>query len=163
MAKYNFNDFQIPHTGLDNQGPLGDQQTRVPEAMLSNFGALNYGNRDSSDYTQVAEGFKSKDEWQNPDVPLFQPTGNGGNVGNAVNNPFASGSSVHKVRADELAVMTLGSRKSMGIKQPMMDTMDTDLVWDTTISGTPNLNFPTEGYKFFGGRTGGPFAYSVGM
>ncbi len=162
MSKYNFSFFQIPHTGVSCEGPLGDQQTRCISGKISNFGALAYGLRDASDYTKLTKGFKSKDELQNPDIPYFLPTGNGGNWGNAVNNPYVWGGTTHKVRNDELAVMLLGSRKAMDVSQPKFDVMDTNLVWDTTVSGSDvPLNYPTEGYKEFGLRTGGPFAYTV--
>lgn len=160
MTTYNFSFFQIPHTGVSCDGALGDQQTRCAEAKISNFGALSYGLREASDYTKLGKGFKSKDELQNPDVPTFQPTGNGGNWGNAINNPYNVGSTTHKVRHDELAVMLLGSRNAMKVNQPSFDVMDTSLVWDTTVSGVP-LNYPTEGWRTFGGRVAGPFDYQV--
>lgn len=160
MAMYNFNGFQIPHTGLSCEGPLGDQQSRCVDAKMSNFGALAYGIRSASDYTKLEKGFKSKGELENPTIPYFQPTGNGGNWSNAINNPYLVGSTTHKVRNDELAVMLLGSRNADSVSQPNFDVMDTNLVWDTTVSGVP-LNFPTEGWKTFGGRVAGPFDYRV--
>lgn len=162
MSKYNFNFFQIPHTGVPCDGPLGDQQSRCADGKMSNFGALAYGVRDSLDYTKLTKGFKFKGELENPDIPYFLPTGNGGNWGNAINNPYVWGDTRHKVRNDELNVMLLGSRKTSDIEQPGMDVMDTNLVWDTTVSGM-ELNFPTEGYTSFGLRTGGPFEYRVSM
>jgi hypothetical protein len=164
MVMYNFNAFQIPHTGLSFDGALGDQQTRRADARMSNFGALSYGIREASDYTKLVEGFKSKDELQNPSVPTFLPTGNGGNWGNAINNPYVVGSTTHKMRTDEFSVMTLGSRNTKSASQPDFDVMGTDLVWmtvsGTTSSGVP-LNFPTEGWNTFGGRVAGPFDYRV--
>lgn len=162
MSEYNFNFFQIPHTGLADEVVIGDQQSRGSATRVSNFGALAYGVRDSLDYTKLTKGFKAKDELQNPDIPYFLPTGNGGNWGNAFNNPYALGSTTHKVRNDELYVMLLGSRRTSDVQQPGMDVMDTYLASDTTVSGMA-LNFPKEGYKSFGLRTGGPFEYRVSM
>lgn len=167
MGTYNFSFFQIPHAGIEatNNG-IGAQMSRGSNERISNFGALSYGVRSSVDYTKVTTGFKSKDELQNPAIPAFYPTGNAGNWGGGgvVNNPYIVDSTTHKTRHDEFNVMTLGSRNSMGVEQPAFDTMDTSLVWNTvsgtTVSGLA-ANFPTEGWKTFGGRTGGPFGYEV--
>ncbi len=160
MGKYNFSFFQIPHTGVSCDGALGDQQTRCADGKMSSFGELSYNLRSSEDYTRFTKGFKSKDELQNPDIPYFLPTGNGGNVGNAINNPYVWGSTTHKARNDEFFIMLLGTRNQVSAEQPNFDVMDTNLAWDTTVSGMA-LNFPTEGYVSFGGRTGGPFEYRV--
>ena len=168
MGRYNFNNFQIPQTGIGAIGPDGDQQTRSADAKLSNFGALAYGVKNSADYTKLTYGFKAKDELQNPDVPAFQPTGNAGNWQGAVNNPYVNGSSVKFSRNDEFNIMSLNSRNSEGVSLPGTDVMDTTLIWDTTMSGLTAsgitasglaFNFPTEGWTTFGGRTGGPFGY----
>lgn len=169
MAKYNFNNFQIPQSGVSDDGPKGDQQSRGADSKLSNFGALAYGVRSAVDYTMLTHGFKAKDELQNPEVPAFYPTGNAGNWGGAVNNPYVAGSTVKHVRTDEFHVMGLGSRNTEGVAFPGTDVMDTTLVWNTTLSGLTAsgvntasgvaLNFPTEGWNTFGGRTGGPFNY----
>lgn len=175
MGKYNFNNFQIPHSGIEaiNLG-LGSQMSRSSSERMSNFGALQYGVRVAGDYTKVAFGANAF--VQNPAIPAFFPTGNAGNWGGAINNPYLVGSTTHKVRHDEFNVMTLGSRVAKGVSQPKFDTMDTSLVWDTaagnisyntTISGNGGattvsgsyVNFPSEGWSTFGGRTGGPYGY----
>lgn len=166
MGKYNFNNFQIPHSGVPCEGADGDQQTRCADMRMSNFGDLSYNIRRSDDYTRFTMGFKNKDELQNPTVPYFTPTGNGGNWGNAVNNPYVWGSTTHRVRNEEFDIMTLGSRKSMEVSQPTFDVMDTHVVRNTTLSGlqgarTIPYNFPTEGFKDFGLRVAGPFNYRV--
>lgn len=158
MAKYNFNFFQIPTTGVPENDIMGDQQTRSTDARLSNFGALAYGVRSSVDYTKLTNGFNIV---ENPTIPYFLPTGDG-NFSNAVNNPYVVGSTVKRIRSDELDIMLLGSRKKDDVTLPGYDVMDTHLVADTTYSGV-KLNFPTEGYKSFGLRTGGPFEYVVSM
>jgi len=168
---YNFNAFQIPHTGLSCAGAVGDQQDRCADAKMSNFGALAYGIREASDYTKLTKGFAAKGELENPDIPYFLPTGNGGNWRNAINNPYVEGSTTHKVRNDELGIMLLGSRNTKSVDQPDFDVMATDLVnmsnigtttfsGTTTVSGLP-LNYPTEGWNTFGGRVAGPFDYRV--
>ena len=165
MGRYNFNNFQIPQSGISTTGPTGDQQTRGADAKLSNFGALAYGVRNAVDYTMLTYGFKSKDELQNPDVPSFFPTGNAGNWGGAVNNPYVVGSTVKHIRNGEFNVMGLGSRNTEGVAFPKTDVMDTSLVWNTTMSGLTAsgiaLNFPSEGWSTFGGRTGGPYDYQA--
>ncbi len=160
MSMYNFSFFQIPHTGLSCDGLHGDRRERCVDAKMSHFGDLAYGIRESSDYTRLSKGFKDKGELENPSIPYFLPTGNGGNWGNAINNPYVVSSTTHRVRNDELGVMLLGSRNTHSADQPTFDVMDTNLVWDTTVSGVA-LNFPTEGWKTFGGRVAGPFDYRV--
>jgi len=163
MTEYNFNNFQIPSTGPVYDGAVGDQQDRIIGSRMSNFGALDYGIRSASDYTKIVKGFKDKDELTNPSIPAFQPTGNGGNWGGgAINNPYIVGSTTHKTRSDEFFVTLLGSRNTHGASQPAFDVMSTDLVWYTTVSGSDvPLNFPTEGFKYFGNRVAGPFGYEV--
>lgn len=177
MGKYNYNFFQIPSTGIEATGQgLGNQISRVSSERISNFGALQFGVKNANDYTKTAFGENAF--VQNPTIPSFLPTGNAGNWGGAINNPYVVGSTINKVRHDEFNVMTLGSRNTQGVNQPKFDTMDTSLVWDTanghisyntTISGNGGattvsgsyVNFPSEGWATFGGRTGGPYGYQL--
>jgi hypothetical protein len=153
MAKYNQSFFQIPQTGMECDWPsVGSPQTRCPSMSMSNFGALNFGARSAEDYTKLAEGFKSKDEIQNPEIPAFTMGGD------YSENPFAWGSTTQRVWHDELRIMTLGSRTMAGDKAPMFDVMDTKVSWDTPKDGDMVLNWPTEGYKPWGGRTATSFS-----
>lgn len=156
MAKYNQSFFQIPATGLsDVWAGASNVQTRAITMRMSNFGDLNYGPRCSVDYTRTAHGFKNKDELQNPTVPSFAMEAEYNE------NPFVWGSTVKRMRHDELRIMTLGSRFMDGAGKPRLDVMDTKLSHSTPKDGDMVLNWPSEGYKPFGGRTGGPFGYRV--
>jgi len=149
MAKYNNDFFQISHSGLDCVGASSDQQSRCVTMRMSNFGALAYGNRSSVDYTQIAKGFADKIE--NPDIPSFLQ------AAEYNENPFVWGSTTHRVRNDELRIFELGARTMDGFHKPAADVMDTKLSKDTPKDGDMVLNWPKEGFKYFGGRTGGPF------
>jgi len=172
MGNYNYNFFQIPASGPVGGGAVGNQQTRDADSKVSNFGALNYGTRSTDDYTTFVKSFKSKDEWQNPVVEEQRPSGFGDWTG-ADNNPYSAGSTVKKIRNDELVVMMLKSRDAKSPEYPSFDIMDTNVSLDTTVSGVTyvtasgitvsgtgmSLYYPNEGYKPFGGRTGGPLGY----
>ena len=157
---YNYDFFQIPPTGLLHSGAVGNQTTRDWDNKFSGFGDLKFGARNASDYTLVANGFVG---YQNPSVPEQQPNGSG-NWSGAVNNPYVVGSTIMRIREDQLVIMLLGTRAV----QPAKDVMDTKATRDTTISGTTvsgasvsntPLYFPAEGSTFFGTRSGGPESY----
>lgn len=176
MGRYNYDFFQIPTTGINASGQgLGNQISRLTSERISNFGALKFGVKNAADYTVTAFGASAF--VQNPTIPSFLPSGDGNWYG-AVDNPYAVGSTVNRVRTDEFDIMTLGSRNTKGVTQPKFDTMDTNLVWDTanghisyntTISGNGGattvsgsyVNFPSEGWATFGKRTGGPEGYQL--
>lgn len=146
---YNFDNFQIPAVGVGG-GMENDQQGRNFDAKISNFGALNYGNRDASDYTKVSLGFKNKDEWSNPTLPPFTMDAEYNE------NPYVWGSTVKRVRDEEFAIMGIGNRRSnSATNAPSMDTMDTNVAVDDGTNAPKK--FPMEGWSTFGGRTGGPF------
>ena len=155
MAKYNHSFFQIPQTGLECDWPSLDPQARCPEMRMSNFGALNYGVRCAIDYTKVASGFKAKDELQNPTIPSYSQEAE------YDRNPYVWGSTTKHIWNDELRIMTLGSRTMAGDRLPGMDVSDTKVAHSTPKDGNMSLNYPTEGYKPFGGRVAGPCGYRV--
>lgn len=154
MSKYNLENFQIAHSGIDGGWETsGGQQARSYSVKMSSFGNLNYGNRDADDYTKLSKGFQAKDELQNPEVPAFAM------AGDYKENPFIVGGTRHRVWADELRVLTLGARTMEGATLPGKDVSDTKLSLSTPKDGDMTLNWPAEGYKSLGGRTGGPFGY----
>ncbi len=148
---YNFNFFQIPDVGVTNTYiGAGLQQHRDFGERISSFGALEYGIRDEDDYTKVSLGFKSKDELQNPTIPPFAMSGD------YDNNPFVWGSTVKRIRNDELTIMLLGSKNSFSASLPAMDVSDTK---NSKGPFEKPKNFPAEGWSSFGGRIGGPDGY----
>ena len=150
MAKYNNDFFQISQSGLDcTSAALGDQQDRCITMRMSSFGDIAYGARSSIDRMKLSGGFKDKDELSNPVVPSFSQ----GAEKNE--NPFVWGSTVKLARNDELTIFELGSRYGSYAK-PGADVMDTKLSKSTPKDGDMVLNYPKEGFKYFGVRTGGP-------
>jgi hypothetical protein len=153
MAKYNHNFFQVPHVGLSNTMEGGGQAYRDLNMKMSNFGALNYGLRSALDYTKTQKGFSDKIE--NPAIPSFLQEAERNE------NPLVWGQTRKFVRNDELKIMTLGSRDMDGFSQPRFDVTDTNLSSSTPDDGSMPLNWPAEGFRHWGGRTGGPFNYQV--
>ncbi len=149
MAKYNNDFFQISHSGLDCVSGEGGQQGRCTAMRMSSFGSLSFGAKSPDDYTRLLGTFKDKDELQNPDV------GEGIQTASRIENPFVWGSTVHRMRNDELAIYELGSRNGSFVK-PGFDVMDTNVSKSTPDDNGVQLNWPNEGFKLFGARTGGP-------
>ena len=149
MAKYNSDFFQISHSGLDCVAGETGQQGRCVTMRMSSFGALAYGAKSSVDYTRLLGTFKDKDELQNPDIP------DDVQAANRIENPYVWGSTVKRSWNDELVIYELGSRTGSFVK-PGFDVMDTKLSKSTPKDGDMQLNWPKEGFKYFGVRTGGP-------
>lgn len=151
MAKYNNDMFQISHSGLDCIAGEDGQQGRCVTMRMSSFGSLAYGAKSSVDYTKLVGSYKDKDELQNPNIP------EGIQGASSIENPFVWGSTVKRTRNDELVIFELGSRTG-NFAKPAFDVMDTNLSRSTPADGDMILNWPNEGFTFFGGRTGGPFS-----
>ena len=154
---YNFDFFQIAATGptqsdVVTPGGEGSQMYREFGVKMSNFGALNYGVRNSNDYTTTNLTFKSAGELQNPVVPSFAQDGEWDD------NPFVWGSTVKRIRNDEFTVMTLGSRRAMEATQPKMDVSDTREADASGFGAAPRI-YPNEGWHYFGYRSGGSFGW----
>ena len=148
MADYNFDGFQIAHTGVTGGMTGGEQQDRCFGVRISNFGALNYGARSDGDYTKIVKGFAKE---ENPVIPPFT-------MGAEYDeNPYLWGSTVKKMRNDEFTIMSMGSRRPVDPDQPGFDVSDTNASVDDG-TNTPK-RFPSEGWHTLGGRTGGPFGY----
>jgi hypothetical protein len=148
MGEYNFNNFQLPATGLVGGDATGNAQGREFGMKISNFRALDLTSRDPGDYTKNLPGYKFLSELQNPDVP----------EDNSNENPLQWGSTVKWSRSDELTIMTLGSRNSDDPALPRYDVSDTKLFHDTTKQPGQlvDFNYPTEGYR---GLIGSRVAY----
>ena len=157
MAKYNGPFQTIPQTGVEGGFTSGfGRQARPFDTKLSGFGDLNFGVPNTVDYTKLTYGFASKDNTQNPIVPSFSF------FSEYIRNPYLVGSTIIRRWHDEARVMTLGARTMGGANLPMKDVMDTKASSKNPTDAGTILNWPMEGYKPLGGRTGGPFDYEVG-
>jgi len=116
------------------------QQLRRFGTRMSNYGALNFGARMSSDYTRTT--FDNAHE-ENPGRTLG--VGFGTDRGEYNYNPFVWGSSVKRTLDDKATKMGMG-----GIDQPGADVSDRkDLNAAGMVSGK---NYPSEGWRSFGGK-----------
>jgi hypothetical protein len=161
MTTYNWDFFQIPHAGVAEpdlygaRSATGTQIRRAFGARISNFGAQDVTVRRSDDYTKTQLGFKNKGELENPRVTYGfglnnDPTAN--------HNPYVWGSTVKKVRADELTMQHMDSRNARDPQKPAMDVMDTKVVQASGMAAPKK--YPTEGWKSFGGKYDGYAAYN---
>jgi len=180
-----WNGWQIPHTGVVESNLLtisgvSDGQPRTDEFVpirraldmkMSNFGALNIGNRMSIDYTRTELTYISKDnlaDWHT----ITEDAGPGRLLGmrgtNVDVNPYVWGSTVKKFRDDQFFRMDMEHPATSSgllndddfaslypagtpadIAKPDFDVMDTNLVH----SGMNQYkNYPTEGWRSFGGK-----------
>jgi len=142
---FNFDFFQVAHTGVDSVTKGVAAQTRDLDMKMSNFGAMNIGARMSSDYTRTSLDFKSKDEMENPTLPSFWLDAEHND------NPLVLGSTVKYTRDDQFVRMGMSKSDGVGIDQPGFDVMDKK---ETTPGRTNAVikNWPTEGYRSFGGK-----------
>jgi hypothetical protein len=141
QSEHNY--FQFDPRQLGTDWAPGTQQDRVPGMRLSSFGDLNYGLRMSHDYTRTDLGFKFKVEKENPDIPPFLQEAE------YDENPYVWGSTVKKVRDDQMFKMGMANNRGTNIDQPAFDVMDTNLVHGAQTAGK---NYPTEGWRSFGGK-----------
>ena len=152
---FNFNFFQVAHSGVDSATKGVAVQTRDLDMKMSSFGAMNTGARMSSDYTRTSLDFKSKDELENPTLPSFWLDAD------SIDNPLVLGSTVKYTRDDQFVRMGMSKSDGVGVDQPGFDVMDKK---ETTPGGTNAMikNWPTEGYRSFGGKYDFQTAYAGG-
>jgi hypothetical protein len=164
---FNWDKFQIPHTGMVDDDTKGiGAQTRPFEVKLSNFGALNVGAVRSSDRTKSSYAFADKDnlsDWSNVTPAPFSMSGD------YDDNPYQAGTSIKKVRDEQFVRMGMsqggnpigtvtGSNDTVEtgeVSQPGFDVSDTNAAKAGGMSGTGNesiKNYPTEGWRSFGGK-----------
>lgn len=157
---YSFDNFQIPQTGVAEPN-LADQTRsdsnttirRAVDMKISNFGALSVGAIMASDYTRVNLGFKSKDDLA--DWSALKPEWQ---FAERNENPLIAGSTVKYTRDDQFIRMGMSSVAGAQIDEPNFDVMDTDLttaegiVAFTTSPTGVTLNWPSEGFRTFGGK-----------
>lgn len=142
---FNFNFFQVAHTGVGSETKGVAVQTRNLDMKMSNFGAMNTGTRMSSDYTRTLLDFKFKGEMENPVLPSFWQDAE------SDDNPLICGSTVKYVRDDQFVRMGMSKSDGIGVNQPGFDVMDQK----ERMPGGTNVvikNWPSEGWRSFGGK-----------
>lgn len=146
---FNWDFFQIPHTGVDSS-TLGEAvQTRDLDMKMSNWGALSTADRMSGDYTRTVLDFKSKDELMNP---------NGWEQDADMNdNPLLDGSSLKYFRDDQFIRMGMNTSLGISITTPNFDVMDKNMI-DASGMEKPRW-YPTEGWHSFGQKYDMPESY----
>jgi hypothetical protein len=142
---FNFDSFQISHTGVDSDTKGVKVQTRDLDMKMSNFGAMNTGARMSSDYTRTTLDFKFKNELENPTLPSFWQDAESND------NPLVLGSTVKYTRDDQFVRMGMSKSNGISINQPKFDVMDQK---ERMPGGLYAIikNWPSEGWRSFGGK-----------
>ena len=152
--KFYFDFFQIPSTGIGDDEPvrtdINSPIRRSLNMSMSNFGSLNVGLRNSSDYTKTVLSFKAKDEsfdWSavTPDWQFAERN----------ENPHVAGSSVKFIRDDQFIRMGMSKDSGASIDAPRFDVMDTNQATAEGINASTNANlknWPAEGWRSFGGK-----------
>lgn len=142
---FNFDFFQVAHTGVDSATKGVEVQTRDLDMKMSNFGAMNTGARMPSDYTRTTLDFKFKNELENPTLPSFWQDAESND------NPLVLGSTVKYTRDDQFVRMGMSKSDGVSVNQPGFDVMDQK---ETMPGGTNAVikNWPSEGWRSFGGK-----------
>ena len=151
MSGNEYNYFQLSPIDVANMTNAGaGQQTRSVHMRMSNFGALAFGTANSSDYTIKTKEFSSKLE--NQRSREFEDSAL------ANENPLVAGSTVKYSRDDQFfrSGMSTGAGAGGFISVPRKDVMDTNVVTGSMTSGK---NYPTEGWRSFGGKYDFAVAY----
>ena len=173
MNEWNF--WQIPHVGVSE--PDRDAYTRTDvfttirraaDMKISNFGSLWVGPRMSDDYTRTELTFITKDDLADWKVQTEDP-GLGHNSGlrgtTIEQNPYIWGSTVKRFRDDQFFRMNMehypyrtgledfgdySAAEPASIDKPTFDVMDTDVAQAEGMN--QYKNYPTEGWRSFGGK-----------
>jgi hypothetical protein len=162
--------YQIPHVGVPE--PDKDAYTRTDvktpirralDMKISNFGALWIGKRSTADKTKVVYGFEQKGYLEGAAEFGIHGWTQDAEMNE---NPLIWGSTVKYTRNDEMFKMGMDTddkgtkSKSYPVSFPKFDVMDTNLV---NASGLTHMkNWPSEGWRSFGGKYDFHEAYSGG-
>jgi hypothetical protein len=126
--------------GSNWKGGSQARQMRAPNAVISNFNALNFGVANSDDYTKTKSIFSCE---QNT-APVVG-VGYGTDFGYYDYNPYVIGSTVQRMLDDKLSKMGFGDIDLFN--KGFSDEKEADA--DGMISGK---NYPSEGWRSFGGK-----------
>ena len=158
MSEWDF--YQIDKKGVQEPDIATSARTdpfttirRRVDMKISNFGALALGYHMTDDYTRTDLTFFQKDTSADIAV-LTEDGGAGGRTGQRSvvvdNNPYLWGSTVKKVRDDQFFRMNMDNNVTgAGIDKPKFDVSDTNVVNSGMVQ---YKNYPTEGWRSFGGK-----------
>ena len=138
--EYDF--FQLDPGSIGQDWKGGDQarQMKSPGNVVSNYEALKYGSARSDDYTRVVF---DNDHEENPSRVLG--IGFGTDMGWYNYNPYVWDSTINKVMDDKMIKMGMGS-----IAVEHADVSDEN---EVDASGMSQYkNYPSEGWRSFGGK-----------
>jgi len=160
---FNFDFFQIPHTGVDEPDRVAartDVNTTIRRALdmkISNFGAMNVGARMSSDYTRTVLYFANKDN--SSDVNLIRPEWQ---YAERNENPLVWGQTLKYVRDDQFSRLIMSTIAGAQVDPPKFDVMDAKERTAAGIIAAANAtlkNWPSEGWRSYGGKYDGTAPY----
>lgn len=149
--------FQIEPGTIGEGWTAGDasQQLREPSSKMSNFGALNYGARMAFDYTRTTLEFADKDKVLELTDEIYDSV----QGAEEDENPYPLNKTIHRVRDDQFVRMgmSMGGADPLGLNDAPNSTIDQPGadVMDTKVSSGPwvvGINYPTEGWRTFGGK-----------
>lgn len=164
MSEYDF--YQIDHVGVDESDRTAARTDkgvvirRAKDTKISNFGAGNVGSRMATDLTRTVLDFEAKDELSAVDV-ITEDSGFGSNVpGRSTNvdrNPYIAGSSVKRVRDEQAFRLGMADNRGVSISEPDFDVMADNTIRTSSmnavaVAAMAGKNWPTEGYRSFGGK-----------
>lgn len=149
QSEYNFFQFDPNQVGKD--WASSGVQDRAPGLKMSNFGDLFYGARMSADYTRTNLDFEDKTELENPELDPFTQDAE------HEDNPYVAGSSIKRIKDDQMFKMGMSNERGTQIDYPANDVSSTNVVRGSMTAGK---NYPTEGWRSFGGKYDFPLAYN---
>jgi len=135
-----FDFFQIPQSGVDDETLGIGNQSRNADMKVSDFNAMYVGLRRGDDYTKTSLGFADKErlsnwagiipEWQEAERDL---------------NPYLEDSTVKRVRDDQFIRLGMSKESGAFFSAPSADTSDTK-------QAEPDVEIymPVEGWSSFG-------------
>lgn len=149
QSEHNFFQFDPHQIGQD--WALTGTKARNPAMKMSSFGDLFYGGRMSTDYTRTVLDFEDKTTLENPRLTPFTQEAE------YEDNPYVADSTVKKTRDDQMFKMGMSNDRGTNVDYPGHDVSDTNVVVGSMTAGK---NYPTEGWRSFGGKYDFPVAYN---
>ena len=147
---YNFDFFQIqPHTVDDNWSTGNDAASlRQYDARLSNFNAMYHGARMTTDRTRTTLDFAKQ---QNPKEIVG--VGHGTDWAEYNYNPYVLGNTIKRILNDQAHKMMMDHDTGVSHSIFHIDVSDMNEVTAAGIAAAATfLNYPTEGWRSFGGK-----------
>jgi len=147
---YNFDFFQIQPHKVDDDWSTGNEAAslRQYDARISNFNAMYHGARMAADRTRTTLDFAKQ---QNPQERVG--VGFGTDWAEYNYNPYVLGDTIKRILNDQAHKMMMDHDTGVAHSIFHMDVSDMDEVTAAGIyAGQSFLNYPTEGWRSFGGK-----------